>query len=188
MHFTTGFSSQLESTEGYGQLSISTSGMKADLVSGGAAGAAGVWALIGAAADVDKAKAGKPQDSAAVVAHSTDGHAAVIGDSQAGVGVAGISHNAKTAAVSGSNPGGLAATFDGNVVVQGIGSFYTITASASATFNAVTVKGNINLSGVITIASGGDIQFADCAEQFDILAATPVDPGTVMVVGELEAL
>jgi hypothetical protein len=194
MHFPTQFSQPVEGTEGYGQLSISTSALKTQPLSGDASGAAGVWALIGAPADVDKAKVGSPQDSAAVVAHSTDGHAAVIGDSQAGVGVAGISHNAKTAAVSGSNPGGLAGSFDGNIVVEGIGSFYTITASASATFNTITsnsditVKGGINLSGIITIASNGDIQFADCAEQFDIVAETPVDPGTVMIVGESEAL
>ncbi len=185
MHFTT---NHLQSTEGYGQLSISSSGLKSERVSGGAGGAAGVWGLIGAPSDVDKAKPGGPKDSAAVVGHSTDDHAAVIGDSQAGVGVAGISHNTKAAAVSGHNPGGLAASFNGNVVVTGSGSFATLTTTATATFHTIAVNGNINLAGIISIASSGDVQFADCAEQFDILSEAPVDPGTVMVVRESEAL
>ena len=193
MHFPSQFSTGIETTEGYGQLSISTSGMKAQIVNSIAAGAAGVWGLIGAAADVDKAKAAGPQDSAAVVAHSTDGHAAVIGDSQAGVGVAGISHNPQTAAVSGSNANGLAGSFTGNLVVTGAATFGSVNSRAAGTFASLstgdmTVGGQVNLTGVINIGSGGDIRFADCAEQFDVASEAAADPGTVMVLGETERL
>lgn len=194
MHFPSQFSTEVQTTEGYGQLSISTSGLKAEVLNSIAAGAAGVWALIGAAADVDKAKAAGPQDSAAVVGHSTDGHAAVIGDSQAGVGVAGISHDPKMAAVSGSNANGLAGSFTGNLVVTGAATFGSVSSKAAGSFatlsttSDLTVGGQINLTGFINIASGGDIRFADCAEQFDVVAEAAADPGTVMVLGEMERL
>jgi len=186
--------SGISSTEGYGQLSISSSGLRAEGVSF-TGGAAGVWGLIGAPADVDKAKPAGPQDSAAVVAHSTDGHTALIANSQNGVGVAGISHNPKTAAVSGSNPNGLAGAFTGNMTVTGAASFGSVHSPGAGSFASLTSAGNlavagqINLTGIISIAQGGDIKFAgDCAEQFDVVTEEAAEPGTVMVLGEAEQL
>ncbi len=156
--------------------------------------AAGVWALIGAPSDVDKAKAGGPQGSAAVVAQSTDSHTAIAGDSQLGIGVAGTSHSPTAAAIAGTNPNGLAASFNGNMVVTGHGAFGTLASTAAASFASlattgdVTFGGNINMTGVIKLGGAGDIQFADCAEQFDVTAESVADPGTVMVVGESEKL
>ena len=173
-------------TEGYGQLSISTSAVRIVQTS---LAAAGVWALVGAPADVDKLKAGGPQTSAAVVGHSTDSHIAIAGDSQLGIGVSGTSHNVKAAAVSGTNPGGLAGSFNGNMVVTGLGTFGTLTTTATASFPHIAVTGNIDVTGIVNVAAGGDIQLAgaDCAEQFDITEEA-ADPGTVMVVGESEKL
>jgi hypothetical protein len=180
-------------TEGYGQLSISTSGVRPEFLSGIVSEAAGVWGVIGATADVDKAKPTGPQDSAAIVGYSTDGHAAVIGNSKAGIGVQGISHSPQKPAVSGSNPNGLAGSFTGNVTVSGLGSFGSLTSTGAASFGSVsshgdaTVGGQLTVAGVIHLGQGGDIQFAgDCAEQFDVAADAMVDPGTVMVLGESE--
>ena len=179
-----------QGVEGYGQLSISSSPV--EIISNG--GAAGVWALIGGPAAVDQAKAGKPQGSAAVVAHSTDGHAAIVADSVAGVGISATSHIASAAAISGSNPNGLAGSFNGNVVVTG-----SLTSSGAATVGTlaakadvsvggnVTVNGGMTVAGVINIGTAGDVQFADCAEQFDLLASE-AEPGTVMVIGDAEKL
>ena len=168
--------------EGYGQLSISSSALRTVQAT---LNAAGVWALVGAPADVDKLKAGGPANSAAVVAHSTDSHIAIAGDSQMGIGVSGTSHNVKAAAISGTNPGGLAGSFNGSVVVTGLATLGTLTTTSTASFPAVVVNGNISLSGVLNVAAGGDIQLAgaDCAEQFDI-TDDAAEPGTVMVVGE----
>lgn len=172
--------------EGYGQLSISSSALRTVQAT---LNAAGVWALVGAPADVDKLKAGGPANSAAVVAHSTDSHIAIAGDSQMGIGVSGTSHNVKAAAISGTNPGGLAGSFNGSVVVTGLATLGTLTTTSTASFPAVVVNGNISLSGVLNVAAGGDIQLAgaDCAEQFDI-TDDAAEPGTVMVVGEEEKL
>jgi hypothetical protein len=144
---------------------------------------------VGAAADVDKLKTAGPQTGAAVVGHSTDRHTAIAGDSQLGIGVSGTSHNVKTAAISGTNPGGLAGSFNGNVVVTGLATLGTLTTTGPVSFPTVSVTGNINLSGVLNVAAGGDIQLAgaDCAEQFDITEQA-AEPGTVMVVGESEKL
>lgn len=144
-------------TEGYGQLSISTSAQRAVQANHNAAG---LWALVGAPADVDKLKAGGPGNSAAIVAHSTDSHIALSADSQLGIAVQGISHNAKSAAISGSNPGGLAGSFNGNMVVSGLATIGTLTTTGAVSFPTVSVTGNINLSGVLNVAAGGDIQLA----------------------------
>jgi hypothetical protein len=175
-----------QGTEGYGQLSISTSAQKVVQANHNAAG---LWALVGTPADVDKLKAGGPGNSAAIVAHSTDSHIAVSADSQSGIAVQGISHNVKAAAISGSNPGELAGSFNGNVIVTGLATIGTLTTTGAVSFPTVSVTGNISLAGVLNVAAGGDIQLAgaDCAEQFDITEAT-AEPGTVMVVGESEKL
>ena len=147
----------LQGTEGYGQLSISSSGIR---IVAATLNAAGVWAMVGAPSDVDKLKTGGPATSAAVVAHSTDSHIAIAGDSQLGIGVSGTSHNAKAAAISGTNPGGLAGSFNGNVEVTGLGTFGTLTTTSTASFPTVNVTGTINLSGILNVAAGGDIQLA----------------------------
>ena len=129
-----------------------------------------------------------------MVAHSPDGHTAIAGDSQNGIGVAGTSHNPKTAAIAGTNPNGLAASFNGNMVVTGHGAFGSLASTAAASFSSLTTtgdltcSGNINMGGVIKLGGGGDIQFADCAEQFDVTAESAAEPGTVMIVGESEKL
>jgi hypothetical protein len=176
----------LQGTEGYGQLSISSSAVR---IVAATQNAAGVWALVGPSGDVDKLKPAGPATSAAVVAHSTDNHIAIAGDSQLGIGVSGTSHNVKAAAISGTNPGGLAGSFNGNVVVSGLGTFGTLTTTSTASFPHIAVTGNLDISGIINVAVGGDIQMtgADCAEQFDVTEAA-ADPGTVMVVGESEKL
>jgi hypothetical protein len=53
----------------------------------------------------------------------------------------------------------------------------------------LTVNGSVSVTGDITLTGAtGDISFADCAEEFDIIAATEVEPGTVMVLGRDGAL
>src|SRR5450631_4500540 len=126
----------VQGTEGYGQPSLSSSALRSVPAT---LNAAGVWALVGASTDVDKAKTAGPATSAAVVAHSTDSHIAIAGDSQMGIGVSGTSHNVKAAAISGTNPGGLAGSFNGNVVVSGLGTFGTLTTTSTASFPTVSV-------------------------------------------------
>lgn len=188
-------SSLPQQVEGYGQLSISTSGLREATLITGVSGAAGVWGLIGAPADVDKAKSAGPQSNAAIVGHSTDSHAAIIGNSQAGIGVEGISSNPSAAAVSGSNPNGLAGSFNGSLTVTGLATFGTLTSRGAASFPSVSTTGNmqvggqLNVTGVINLGQGSDVRFAgDCAEQFDVVAEAAAEPGTVMVLGEAEQL
>jgi len=80
-------------------------------------------------------------------------NAGILGESQTFDGVFGISHNPTAAGVSGHNPGGLAAFFEGNATITG-----TLTA------------GDVFLPG------------ADCAEQFEITGPQQLEPGTVMVI------
>jgi hypothetical protein len=45
-------------------------------------------------------------------------------------------------------------------------------------------EGNIHVTGHITTAGDIILQNADCAEEFDIAGAEPIEPGTVMVLDE----
>jgi hypothetical protein len=82
--------------------------------------------------------------------------AGVVGESENFDGVFGIAHQKDRAGVSGHNPGGLAGYFDGNVVVTG----------------------NISVTGDVILAN------ADCAEEFATSIVDPIDPGSVLVIGE----
>jgi hypothetical protein len=92
-------------------------------------------------------------------------NAGVLGESQTFDGVFGISHNPTAAGVSGHNPGGLAAFFDGNVTITN-----------NATITGTLTAGDVSLPG------------ADCAEQFDITGPQQLEPGTVVVIDQEGAL
>jgi hypothetical protein len=76
----------------------------------------------------------------------------VLGNSAHGIGVLG--ETVDGVAVYGNAGSGLAGWFQGNV----------------------TVAGNVTITGDIFLAG------ADCAEQFDMAEAEPIEPGTVVVI------
>jgi hypothetical protein len=59
---------------------------------------------------------------------------------------------------------------------------------AKAPVNAGYFEGNIHVTGNITAAGDINLINADCAEDFDIAGLAPVEPGTVMVLGDDGAL
>jgi hypothetical protein len=110
------------------------------------------------------------------------GGAGVVGESEKFDGVFGISHNPKSAGLSGhnlnangkDNPHGLAGWFGGDV---------QITQDLRVTGD-VNVTGDINVAGDIALTGAGQ----DCAEEFDVTDAVDVEPGTVMVINKDGAL
>jgi len=156
----------------------------------GPSGGAGVW--------------GEDKSSAA-------GGVGVAGTTTNGVGVSGISGSAQSAGVSGVNtsgsttggPGvsGSSAGWNG---VQGVsgssqhagvagtntGGGYGVWASGNPAghFSGdVQVTGNVSVAGTLT-AQVDVLLGSDCAEDFDIVSCTEIDPGTVMVLTENGAL
>jgi hypothetical protein len=117
-----------------------------------------------------------------VVGVNTAGGTAVFGTSDNAVGVWGTSINFEgvhaetqsptTAAVAAYNlnPNGTgAAVFGKKAGNQGFAGFF---------------EGNVWISGVLDVGKDITLANADCAEDFTIGTAAPVEPGTVMVVGE----
>ena len=75
-------------------------------------------------------------------------------------------------------PGGEAGRFEGHVTVTGnheCGGDLLVRRN-------VTVNGS--LVGTLTIAGNSDIQFADCAEDFEVAGSTDVVPGTLMALND----
>jgi len=110
----------------------------------------------------------------------------VIGTSTSGVGIKGVSEifegmhaetkSPTTAAVAAYNlnPVGTgAAIFAKKVGSQGHAGFF---------------DGNVWVSGEIAVGKDIILANADCAEDFDIADADSIEPGTVMVLGDDEAL
>jgi hypothetical protein len=117
-----------------------------------------------------------------VVGVNTAGGTAVFGTSDNAVGVWGTSINFEgvhaetrsptTAAVAAYNlnPNGTgAAVFGKKAGTQGFAGFFD---------GNVWISGDLNVGKDITLAN------ADCAEDFTIGTAEPVEPGTVMILGE----
>jgi hypothetical protein len=118
------------------------------------------------------------------VSNTGDG---VIGTSEAGTGVRAISKNAQGVTAFSDNDVGLfaqggtfGAVFQGAVVVgKGPGP-----KDPNIKRNQVDGSIVINDGGSLFLNGGGDIILAnaDCAEDFDLLAAADADPGCVMVL------
>jgi hypothetical protein len=102
--------------------------------------------------------AGLSERGQGVYGHSNS-QAGVVGESEHFHGVFGATKNVGAVGVYGSNPGGFAGYFEGDV----------------------TVTGNIDITG-----PNSDIRLTngDCAEDFDVCGKTKVEPGSVMVLSD----
>lgn len=204
---------QFQASVGFGELGISTPAASSSASSNHAAG---VWALEGAADQVNALKAGGPTATAAVVAYSDRqavwaeskigpavsgtsqtaegvyGHSssgiAVVGESATSNGVYGVSHASGAAAVAGRNLSTDAFRLAGyfDGDVQLTGYLEGHGCHFASDINAT----NINVGGIVKVAKDGDIQLAsaDCAEQFDLAPDATGEPGMVMVMDESEKL
>jgi hypothetical protein len=97
----------------------------------------------------------------------------VRGDSANGYGLYGASKTA-SGVYGTSGPGHFAGEFAGDVSVTGDITAKDITATGDITAKTVTASGNITAADVI-------LSGADCAEEFDIVNAVELEPGTVVV-------
>ena len=176
-----------QSEIGYGQLSITASA--AELNNG--AHAAGVWAIVGDASDVNAMKASGPQATAAVVAFGSQG---VWAESTLGPAVTAISQSAQ--GVQATSTSGIAvygtSTSQMGVVgesmdvngVYGISHAPGAAAIAGRNLATTTAKlagyfdGDVEVTGDIRLVN------ADCAEDFTVSGEDPAEPGTVMVLAE----
>jgi hypothetical protein len=102
----------------------------------------------------------------------SDGGNGVFGESSKGDGVFGQSHADERSGVVGISY----AKGNGVYGRAGVGG------------NAGCFDGNVQINGIVTIASGGDITFADFSEEFDITVTADVEPGTVMILDQCGAL
>ena len=98
----------------------------------------------------------------------------VFGFSTGGEGVRGVSHSAGHGGVVGTNASSGAGVFGGSTTGVGV--------HGKGGRLAALFEGDVEVTGDIRLAN------ADCAEDFDIIDADLVEPGTVMVVGEEGAL
>jgi hypothetical protein len=105
-----------------------------------------------------------------VIGSSGDSRPGVLGISSQGDGVQGRSHDANHSGVAGVNDGG------------GVGTFGRGT-PAGRFDGELVVNGNATINGNLAMGSGGDIMFADCAEEFEVAGDSgEPDPGNVMVL------
>jgi hypothetical protein len=107
--------------------------------------------------------------------------------SQTQDGIQGVSSAQPHAAVSGTNLGGGYGLWAASDATGGTGIFARGQAFAAIFNGHVQVNGNHDVTGTITVKTdivltGGQ----DCAEEFDV--ADAAGPGTVMVIGDDEAL
>jgi hypothetical protein len=117
-------------------------------------------------------------------------------------GVRGLSHGTDGIAGFSDAQGGHSGVYGNNDLPDGNGVTGTSTngrgiMGLSANNIGVYAKGgqfagvfdgNVQINGSVTIASGGDITFADFSEEFDVTATAEAEPGTVMVLDEHGAL
>jgi len=124
-----------------------------------ATGGAGVW--------------GESTGSGAGVSGTSTSGAAIVGTSAGKYGVQGITTTG-IAVYGKSNGSGSAGQFDGNVTITG-----DITS-----VNNITIKGDITSVNNITVQKDMVLSGADCAEDFDLLHAGEIEPGSVVVFNE----
>ncbi len=106
----------------------------------------------------------------------------VLGESDNGYGVYGASNTA-SGVYGTSPPGHLAGEFVGDVSVSGALTCESNLRVSGNIIGDVSVSGALRVSGNITL-TGGDLILADCAEQFDVVGAAELEPGTVLVIDE----
>ena len=136
-------------------------------VTGSSAGGNGVQGMTtGTGAGVTGSSAGgngvqgSSADLSGVWGNATGTGAGVTGSSAGGNGVQGMTTGTGVGVIGSNSGGGLAGSFQGNVQVTG----------------TVTVEQDIVLSN------------ADCAEEFDVSSPAGPESGTVMVIGDDQAL
>jgi hypothetical protein len=107
--------------------------------------------------------------------------AGVVGESNTSDGVFGVTHVSGSAGIHGLNDqGGLAGLFEGGVRCNGD---VNVTGKLTGGSDA-NIAGKLTVDVDIILSAAA----ADCAEEFDIGAATGVEPGTVMVLDNDGAL
>jgi prepilin-type processing-associated H-X9-DG protein len=104
----------------------------------------------------------------------------MVATSNAQDAVQGVSSAQPHAGVSGTNTGGGFGLWAASDAAGGTGIY------ARGKGNAAWFDGNVQVNGTITVQADIVLANADCAEEFD--AAGLAAPGTVMVIGDDEAL
>lgn len=160
---TSGNGVQGESGSGYGAYAVSRTNTG---VYGSSGNQHGVHGVNG------DTSGGKPKFSCGVLGESDNGYG-VYGASKTASGVYGT-----------SPPGHLAGEFVGDVSVSGALTCESNLRVSGNTIGDVSVSGALQVSGNITLTGGGDLILADCAEQFDVVGAAELEPGTVLVIDE----
>lgn len=115
--------------------------------------------------------------------NTTGGNGAgVSGESTGSDGVLGKSHSEHHGGVSGVNDGGGTGVFGLASKGGGAGVLGQSTADGPGVLGigriAGSFRGDVEVSGDIRLVN------ADCAEEFDILGAEEIEPGTVMILGQ----
>jgi len=113
--------------------------------------------------------------------HTVGGNG-VSGTSASGNGVQGTTGNSNSSGVIGVNNGGGNGVYGTSVSGNAV-------AGKSQTGNAGWFDGGVYVNGTVTVTAdivltGGN----DCAEEFDVASPGGAEPGTVMVLGDDEAL
>jgi hypothetical protein len=106
--------------------------------------------------------------------------------SQTQDGIQGVSSAPPHAGVSGTNLGGGFGLWAASDATGGTGIFARGQANAAIFDGHVQINGNHAVTGTITVQTDIVLANADCAEEFDV--ADQAGPGTVMVIGDDEAL
>ena len=127
------------------------------------------------------AVAGKSQSGNAGWFESSGAGDGVYGQSQTGNGVQGTTGDSNSSGVIGVNTGGGNGVYGTSVSGNAV-------AGHSQTGNAGWFDGGVYVKGTLTVQ--GDIQLVngDCAEEFDVASPGGAGPGTVMVLGDDQAL
>jgi len=151
------------------------------------------------------ASTGAHDHNAVLAINNGDGQSTPTTGSPAGIGVFGVTMVPGAAGVFGANntevAGATGRGVQGNGPEAGVGGFSQKGAGVLAqtgagialhaqggTGLAGVFDGNVQINGNVTIASGGDITFADFSEEFDIMVTADAGPGTVMILDQCGAL
>jgi hypothetical protein len=128
-----------------------------------------------------------PNVTAGVWGNNAGSGAGIKGSSTSGDGVSGFSSANNHAGVSAVNDGGGHGLSASSSKTGGIG-VYAAGAKYAAQFDgAVQVNGDHHCTGTLT-AKVDVVLGSDCAEDFDIAGCGEIEPGTVMVLTENDAL
>jgi hypothetical protein len=130
--------------------------------------------------DVGQGVWGQATTGVGVQGQATTG-VGISGTSQGGNGVQGTTGDGNSSGVIGVNSGG------GNGV-YGTSASGNAVAGKSQTGNAGWFDGPVYVNGAVTVKGDIVLTGADCAEEFDVIGAAEMEPGTVVVMDQNGAM